>query len=271
MINFLFWNLNKKPLADAVLQIVKQHSVDVIILTETQSINLYTLLEHLNQKRSEYHFAASKCERIKIFTRFSESFIGSIYDSSSTTTIRHIKLPARTDILLVALHLQSKLHQSDDSQNQALTKLSQIIRECEEKIGHRRTVLVGDLNMSPFESGIVGALGLHAVMSKEVTKSLTRVIDKVEYPFFYNPMWNLLGDHTPGPPGTYYYRRAEYICYHWNLFDQVLVRPELQDKFDNSSLIIIDSFGEERLLDSQGRPNKKDFSDHLPLFFRLSL
>lgn len=39
----------------------------------------------------------------------------------------------------------------------------------EEKIGHKCTVLVGDLNMNPFETGLIAANGLHATVSKRHT------------------------------------------------------------------------------------------------------
>ena len=59
--------------------------------------------------------------------------------------------------------------------------------EQEQQAGHPRTVLVGDFNMNPFESGMVGAAALHSAMSRQVWSRGSRTVKGHEYPFFYNP------------------------------------------------------------------------------------
>jgi hypothetical protein len=130
-------------------------------------------------------------------------------------------------------------------------------------------VLVGDLNMNPFESGVVGANGLHAVMTQERAQRGVRKVGGKEYPFFYNPMWGFFGDLTKGPPGTYHYDSAEQVTYFWNIFDQVLIRPALLQHFDATSLKVISGDEKISLLNEQGIPDKANVSDHLPIVFRL--
>ena len=96
------------------------------------------------------------------------------------------------------------------------------------------------------------------------------MVQSLEHHFFYNPMWSCFGDRETGPPGTYYYDRAEAVNYFWNIYDQVLLRPELLDGFDIDSLRIVTSAGETALLDSSGRPDKAKASDHLPIVFSLN-
>jgi hypothetical protein len=138
----------------------------------------------------------------------------------------------------------------------------------EKEIGHSRTILVGDLNMNPFDRGLAGTIGLQAVMSQEVAKGENREINEEKYPYFYNPMWSLFGDLTPGPPGTYYYdKRERYLRYYWHMFDQVLIRPSLLDRFSSGDLKILTSIGNLSLMSpTNGRPS---LSDHLPIFFKL--
>jgi hypothetical protein len=171
----------------------------------------------------------------------------------------------------VAVHQPSKLFWSEDSQAFQCTELSRTVIQEETKVGHRNTVLVGDLNMNPFEKGLVSANGLNAVSSRQVAlRGFRRVLSR-QYPFFFNPMWAHLGERRGHPPGSYYYERAEMVNYYWNVFDQVMVRPDIMDRFDGERIKILTKVGDESLLLDDGRPNDKDFSDHLPLLFEVEL
>jgi mRNA deadenylase 3'-5' endonuclease subunit Ccr4 len=89
--------------------------------------------------------------------------------------------------------------------------------------------------------------------------------------FFYNPMWRLFGDNTPGVPGTYYYGSGNQVNYFWNIFDQILLRPKLLPYFDEKSLQILSDVGDKSLLNKRGLPNTSFASDHLPVLFQLSI
>lgn len=271
MISFLFWNLKRKPLLEFISNLASRYEIDVILLAEC-TIAPSVLLKVLNRDGvAVYHYAPGYVSgKIEIFTRFSDKFLQPIYDEDRLT-IRHLKLPGLTDFLLAATHVSSKRHWRDDSQSGATFELANSIRLAEDAIGHSRTILVGDLNMNPFETGMVIAQGLHSVMSRQIAERGTRTVSSKRYPFFYNPMWNLLGDATPGPPGTYYLNNAEPKLYFWNIFDQVLIRPELLSAFSNDDLEILTSDGETSFLSPNGLPNIQISSDHLPIFFKLSL
>lgn len=139
----------------------------------------------------------------------------------------------------------------------------------EDKIGHKRTVLVGDLNMNPFETGLVTANGFNATMSRKIAEKQKRIVNARSFPFFYNPMWSLLGDASHGPPGSYYCSQSEHVAYFWHMFDQILLRPDVLPMFQNNTLKIIDRVGELSLLNDNGIPDK-NISDHLPVLFQLT-
>jgi hypothetical protein len=82
-------------------------------------------------------------------------------------------------------------YRSNDQQAQYTVTFAKKIREIEAQMGHKRTILAGDLNMSPFEHGITSVLGLNATMSRRKAMEHLRQADGMQYPYFYNPMWNL--------------------------------------------------------------------------------
>lgn len=271
MLRFLLWNLNKKPLQSSVAALARAHEVDIIVLLEN-AIAIVDLLRSLNPPGTgDYYYSPCRfCSKVEIFSRFLPEFTQPFHESDRLT-IRHVRLPGREDFLLAAVHFPSKNHYSDESQVFECANLTGEIADTEKKIGHARTLLMGDFNMNPFETGMIGARGLHATMSRRVAQRNSRVVQSREYPFFYNPMWGLMGDSTPGPAGTYYYDNSEHTTLFWNMFDQVLLRPKLLSAFDNRSLQILETDGDTSFLSRHGIPDKTKGSDHLPVLFSLDI
>jgi exonuclease III len=269
VVRFLFWNLNRKPLQRTVANLVRAHDVDVLMLAECE-VSTREILSALNESGdSVFQPAYTQCQELVVYSRYSPEYLQPLYEVPDRLTIRKVLLPARQEILLAVAHLPSKLRWNDASQAQECTNVARRLREVETEAGHRRTVLVGDLNMNPFEAGVASATGFHAVMSRETASRGSRTVLKEPYPFFYNPMWGHFGDALDGPPGTYYYERGEHVEYFWHMFDQVLIRPELLDCFRNESLQILTAVGDESLVSKSGRPGRRGTSDHLPIVFRL--
>lgn len=270
MITFLFWNLNKKSLEGRVARLAEKHEVDIVILAEC-SIPPQSMIDALHQRTGRrFNLPFSACEKIVIYTGFPKGFLKAKREGERFT-IRKLALPGLDDVLIVATHFPSKLFWSKESQAQECVKLSEEIRLAERRVGHSRTILVGDLNMNPFEDGIVSASGLHGVMTRQIAAKQTRIVQDREYPFFYNPMWGRLGDMTEGPAGTHYNPRSEHVSFFWNMFDQVLLRPALLPFFRNEELKILAEDGEESLVNHVGLPDDSIASDHLPILFRLNL
>ena len=270
MITFLFWNTNKKDVRELIASLATTHQVDVIILAEcgTPSSALLTIVNE--RSNGEYHLPDSVCSAITIITRFSRNFLTPKFETDRLS-FRLLHLPARPELLISVVHLPSKLFSSEDSQVFGATELARRIAETESEIGHRRTIIVGDFNMNPFEKGIIAASGLHAVMSRRIAARGSRTVQGKKYHFFFNPMWAHLGDQMDSPPGTYYYERAEPVNYFWNAFDQVLLRPDLIDFFPLNGLQILTAVGDDSLITDKGIPDRNHASDHLPIIFRLDL
>jgi hypothetical protein len=270
MLTFLFWNLQKKRLEQRVARIARHHHVDVVILAES-IIPASVMLETLNPPGTAlYHQPFSNCDKVRIYTRFGRDYIHPVQEEARFT-IQSIELPGVMPLLLVAAHLQSRLHWNAESISSGCKTLSDDIRAVETDKKHSNTILVGDLNLNPFDVGLVTANGLHAVMTPTVAQREGRIIDGRSYPFFYNPMWSHFGDRGPNPPGTYYYPDSQHMVYFWHMYDQVLLRPELLPYFDHSHLQILTDDGTELLVTRNGLPDTRNASDHLPLLFRLSL
>ncbi len=124
--------------------------------------------------------------------------------------------------------------------------------------------------MNPYESGMVSTLGFHGINDRtRAVKEKNRVVLGSKYDYFYNPMWNFLGDE-PGPSGTVFYRKAIHKISMWNTFDQVLLRPQLLNSFKLSDVAIIDKIGGRDLIDKKNNIVSNKFSDHLPISLQVT-
>lgn len=268
-LSFLFWNLKGKPLWGRLASIIDVHDIDVVMLAECPESETETSRYLTERAKKRFHGAPGASTRVQVLTSFADNSLTPVFDDpSGRLTIRRLRLEhLRIDMLIAVVHLPSKHHYSQEDQLSFATEIARDIQHHEQRFANMRTVLVGDFNMNPFESGIVGATGLHAVMTCALAEEGSRTVAAREYPFFYNPMWSCFGDRSDGPAGTYYYRKSTHISYFWNIFDQVLLRPEIMHWLKD--LRILDHDGSNSLLDQRGLPDSNASSDHLPLYFRL--
>lgn len=268
MIKFLFWNIHKSPLDKLIIELVKEKNIDVIILVESE-IDASTFLKLINvEKIGVFQLSANvRCTKIQVFSR--GVVIRTVYDEKRTV-IKTIDSYKNESILLACTHFISKNNYDNESQTLESTVLADAISNTEDREGHTRTILVGDLNMNPFAVGVASARAIHGVMTKKIAQRKTRSVAGVEYKMFYNPMWKLLGNETGGPPGTLFYAQTQHLSYFWNIFDQVLIRSDLIEDFIDSDLEIVSSINSKSLLKRTGRPNAVLASDHLPIVFSLA-
>ena len=271
MMKFLYWNLNKKVLEEVVVSMVHANDIDVIVLSEPEGIDRSNLLIKLNKSQMQlYGLNVSPIDDPLVISRLPSQSIENIGDRDHVS-IKRIVPPLGKDMLLIAVHMPSKLYYDEDDQFAFSIRLMDDIAEIEGKLNHKRTVVVGDFNMNPFEKGMIAGDELHAVMDRTVARKESRIIGSERKYFFYNPMWNLFGD-IKEPVGTYYYdNSSRQKNYYWNIYDQVIVRPALIDYFDEMSLEIIREAGGRSLVNKRGLPDKGKYSDHLPLVFKINV
>lgn len=277
-VTFLFWNLGKKDLAEAVVAAVAEHGVDILILAEAEALSIGQCIVGLNRKStSTYQGQVTGSNRLTVISRLDGAHLQHIatLDPSRDSRWAFHKLlrPGKDPVLIVSVHLRSKLAASENDQYARVRRLSEeIVRvETTEKTTH--TVVVGDFNMDPFEIGMQACDGMHALLSKHeiAVRRGSRIHDTRSYRMFFNPAWRLHGEQIAGPPGSYHYAGDGVLVQYWHLFDQVLVRPELIEDLSGTDIRVLDAAGGESLLDHAGRPDRTRFSDHLPLLFRLRI
>ena len=230
------------------------------------------LIELNSRSDSQYSLPIRRGRKTDIYTRFPTEWLTPLADINGMS-IQHLENPiANRKIIVVAVHLPSTLYQSEDDLSLLATRWRTTIEEAENRVGHKNTVVVGDMNMDPFHAGVVSSEGFHGILDKKIASGKTRKVLEEDRHFFYNPMWSLLGSESDGPPGTYYYNASSRpVNYYWHMYDQVLLRPDLIPFFPDSELKILTQTKSDSLITNSGKPDATNISDHLPLMFKLDI
>jgi len=272
MITFLFWNVKKNPVKKIIADFAELYEIDVIILAECNIDEPDLLIELNSRTDSRYSTPSRRGRRIDIYTRFPDNWMTPVADPYGMS-IQHLENPiVNTKLLVVAAHLPSRLYQTEEGLSHLATRWREEIEDAEKNVGHTNTVVVGDLNMDPFHSGVVSSEGFHGIMDKRIAEGKTRRVLGHERQFFYNPMWSLYGNEPIGPPGTYFYdATSQPVNYYWHMYDQVLLRPDLIPYFNDRDLRILTHTESGSLITESGKPDAGNTSDHFPLMFKLDI
>jgi len=262
----LFWNVGKEKVDNIISSLAISGDIDLFVLAEYDvRINNFLALVNIDQDIFE-EIPQIGCNRIIIYIR-SGLFSYVHGPESSYFTSKKLIFTDQFSMLLVGVHLPSKLHQSEQTQLIEATEFKKEIEAAESALENINTFIVGDFNMNPFEAGMVGASAFHSIPCENISSTGSRIIKGRKHKFFYNPMWNLFGDNDNNP-GSYFYRSSEQTVYFWNILDQVIFRPELTPMFIRNSLKVLQSIGKYSLVNNSGIPN---LSDHLPIKFEFNL
>lgn len=270
MVSILFWNTNQIDNSEQIGNICLEKDIDILLLAECK-IDSDILLNRMNSLQPERNYVEYIYgeSAVRFISRFPASMIIPEFDNGRVS-VRRFKPPIGREISIVAVHLPSQLH-TDELERYAYTRsVRSEIEAIEERIQHRNTIIIGDLNMDPFDMPLTAADGFHAMMDKKIAQKPHRVAMGTKYSFFYNPMWSRLGDTSAGPVGTYYYSKGGAINNrYWHLFDQILLRPDLLDFFDDKDLEVISNINGVSLI--QRNKIDKNISDHLPIMLNLTI
>jgi hypothetical protein len=269
---FLFWNLARKALVEPLSQLSREISADVVLLAECPDDPnfdelLLSSLSHAMQRR--FYRIGMNPGRVRFYSSIDPKFWTDEFDGPLAHVSGRSISFREGDVMLVGVHLPSKAYWKDGDQAFNCGEVGRDIRSAEKRLGHERTLVMGDFNMDPFEPGMIAASGFHSVMTRQLTE---RTVQGSRYPVFYNPMWGRLGDQTAGPPGTFFFSKAsgKPVAYFWHTFDQMLLRPTLFPQFEDE-FGALDGVGDMSLLSDSGQPDTLSFSDHLPVYVRLQL
>jgi hypothetical protein len=272
---FLFWNVHREgePLMRLAARLACHRRADIVMLAECVLPEQFSS-ELTRACGRQYRRLTGALDRVEVFSHLSTRQL------KPEVSYRHLTLwqlaPYAPDdewnILLGTAHLPSPRELTEEVRAWYSTSYNADVSHWERKLNHRRTIIVGDLNMNPFSPGLCRAHCFHAVSSRDVAgRRPRRFRDRRVFHRFFNPMWGLLGDRKGSIPGTYFLASPDLDELHWNMYDQVLIRPDLMERVPAECVEVLTNVKGESLLSRSRRPDSVRASDHLPISFLLDL
>lgn len=270
--NFLFWNIKgKSSFFDLICELVRDNSIGVLMLAEFPEAKQQELVKMLCSCVGRFRYLKPIKSKVKVevFTSLPSTCLRIIEDASRFSVVQYHSNDLNKDFNIFMCHLISKINNSEYNQSHGARELADAINRVEDHLNNDLSIVCGDLNMNPFEEGLVGSDCLNAVMSKVEASKGTRRVSGKDYKMFYNPMWSFMGDNGRGiVPGTMYHNPYQHMQYYWNIYDQVLIRPSVIPYFVDRYLDILTCSKSKGLL-TVNHTLKEIYSDHLPIKFSI--
>lgn len=271
MLSVLFWNVNRRFREDRCASLVRTFAPTLLVLAECPDLSAVESTVTALDPTNPWSLlpTASKC-RVRVFSRLPAAN-WPVVEEGRRYAIHRLELPSAEEMLVVSVHLRSKLNSPEPEQDAELRRLAARINAAELARGHTRTLVIGDLNAHPFQPGVYAADGLHAVMTREQAQKGQRRVGGTASRFFYNPMWRFFGETPAGPPGTYHWPGSGVnASLFWHMLDQVLVRPALLPLLPTDGVQIVTHDGTMSLAKPFQKPDPDVGSDHFPILVRLN-
>lgn len=273
VITILFWNVGGNRDALAHLPCLSQaHSIDVFLLAECPD-GLASVIVALSGGGIAYHESVASRAKVRAVTRLpSQSFVHRFTSVSREMAVWSLSAPnlKPPEILIAGIHLPAKIGGNSNTDQASIAReIVEELNEIEDSRSHRNTAMVGDFNMHPYDPGMTSVTGVHAQMTRALASKPDREHRQRPRRRFYNPMWGLYGDRTPGPAASHYWRSAALHNPYWGMLDQLVLRAPLIDSL--REVRILDNDGYHPLTREDGVPDRRKISDHLPVLFQLDI
>lgn len=277
MINVLFWNVGttKQNVSDeernaridlTIQELVIENNIDVAFFCEYLN-NLESICNLLSMECEEFNVASLPLDcRIKLI--YKSKYYLKLYRDSRYYVIHSLENGSQ-QFLLSGVHFPSKLHADKRDIELVAGQYIRDLKEVEFDVGHNRSIIVGDFNANPFDEMMLLANYFNSIPYSEIVKEKKeRCVYGKKYQMFYNPMWNMIGDVNK-VNSTYYLDSGGAIDFYQNIYDQVIISADMVENFDKNGLKIVTATSTNQLIDECYKPDKKVFSDHLPIIFSI--
>lgn len=261
----LYWNLHENNTIDTLIaSCLEENDVDIFLCSEFKNISFDGIIEITKGAYTVLEYGM--CDKVKILYRTSLK-LDLIREQHRYLMV--VINSGKENCLLTGVHLPSNPASNSDDRKCVIRQIVSDIVESEyEVFGNKahNSIVIGDMNASPFDSEMINKDSFNAVLFKQVIEKQQYITyQQKKRERFYNPIIDYIGE-TNQSYGSHYYSNGIGSLY-WYCYDQVLVRKNLVNNIQYYSYL---KKIKGQTLMKNGKPNKK-ISDHLPLLLTINI
>jgi len=271
----LFWNVNRKQPFAQLAALARHQVPDLFGLAECLMSPAEVLAAINGDRAGAYRVVATGSSRVHLYARDTVAFIRRVAVENRHLGLSEISTPTMRPVLLGVVHLRSPLWSDEDTRRELAATVVRLIEAEEARCGHRRTIVIGDVNMPPHERGLTSFSAFNVTPYRDVLRRTggRRRFQGQEKSFFFGPLPVI----DTGPRGvstgcsaSYFKTFGETVEPYWFPLDRALVRPELADRFSDDQMRVLTYDGAAPLIRPNGVPDDR-LSDHLPICLDIAL
>ena len=256
----LFWNLGRKDNKEIAKEAIVSKDVDIAIFAEYGETDCNDVANRLGSQYKCYD-GYGGCDKICLIAKRNYSVV---VNCEATRYVIYYVQDESNRFIVGATHMPAPPRATKEDRKKVIRDLIQDIQNAEKDYRCDNTIIVGDLNASPFDEELVQKDCFNAVLFKDLILKQEYVQSNgTTYRRFYNPVIDCISEENKSY-GSYYYATGINSLY-WYSFDQALFRKTLISTFDH--IEYLKSIADYNLLTENGIPNKT--SDHLPLYIEM--
>lgn len=151
--NFLFWNVEKKPTCyDVIIDVVEDNNIDVIAIAEfpVGPDEVRTFLNKLRKKDSNFELLQAVArEKVLVFFNKTNAIVKNQYNEGKVAIKMITTNTSKVNAYVAFCHLESKVNINDDEQAERVTKLKETLCSFENDIDDKDgfLLLCGDISV----------------------------------------------------------------------------------------------------------------------------
>ena len=156
----LYWNLKCNKNEEFIVQLVQEHAIDIAIFSEYKGTDFDAIIQELSDSYQVCE-GFGGCEKVIMLAR---KEIGVDVNRESSRYVLYSIRFNSDEYIIAGVHLPNNPTTDADGRKMIIRELLYDLKEQEKLHKHSNSIIIGDLNASPFDDELIQKDAFNAVL-----------------------------------------------------------------------------------------------------------